>query len=48
MLHELYDDAPSGRYNVNDESFVDAEGDRWHTDEYGDKGGGMNYMWDYM
>ena len=27
---------------------VDAEGDRWHTDEYGDKGGGMNYMWDYM
>jgi len=30
------------------ESFVDAEGDRWHTDEYGDKGGGMNYMWDYM
>jgi len=23
MLHELYDDAPSGRYNVNDESFVD-------------------------
>ena len=32
----------------DDESFVDAEGDRWHTDEYGDKGGGMNYMWDYM
>ena len=33
---------------MDDESFVDAEGDRWHTDEYGDKGGGMNYMWDYM
>ena len=32
----------------DDESFVDAEGDRWHTDEYGDKGGGMNYMWDYL
>jgi len=30
------------------ESFVDSEGNRWHTDEYGDKGGGMNYMWDYM
>jgi hypothetical protein len=25
-------------------SFVDAEGDRWHTDEYGD----MSYMWDYQ
>ena len=33
---------------TDQESFVDAEGDRWHTDEYGDKGGGMNYMWDYM
>ena len=33
---------------MDDESFVDSEGDRWHTDEYGDKGGGMNYMWDYM
>jgi hypothetical protein len=33
---------------TDEESFVDAEGDRWHTDEYGDKGGGMNYMWDYM
>ena len=29
---------------MDDNSFVDAEGDRWHTDEYGDKGGGMNYM----
>jgi len=30
------------------ESFTDNEGNRWHTDEYGDKGGGMNYMWEYM
>ena len=33
---------------MDEESFVDKDGDRWHTDEYGDKGGGMNYMWDYM
>jgi len=26
------------------ESFVDADGDRWHTDEYGDR----SYMWEYM
>ena len=26
------------------ESFVDNNGDRWHTDEYGDR----SYMWDYM
>ncbi len=26
------------------DSFVDEEGDRWHTDEYGDR----SYMWDYM
>jgi len=25
-------------------SFVDAEGDTWHVDEYGDR----SYMWDYM
>jgi len=25
-------------------SFVDAEGDRWFTDEYGDR----SYMWEYM
>jgi len=25
-------------------SFVDTDGDRWHTDEYGDR----SYMWDYM
>ena len=25
-------------------TFVDDEGDRWHTDEYGDR----SYMWDYM
>jgi hypothetical protein len=30
---------------VNDtNSFVDNDGDRWYTDEYGD----MSYMWDYM
>ena len=33
---------------MDEESFVDKDGDRWHADEYGDKGGGMNYMWDYM
>jgi hypothetical protein len=26
------------------ESFVDKDGDTWHTDEYGDR----SYMWDYM
>ena len=26
-----------------DESFVDKDGDRWYTDEYGDR----SYMWDY-
>ena len=30
---------------LNDEtSFVDADGDRWYADEYGDR----SYMWDYM
>ena len=33
---------------TEDNSFVDPEGERWYADEYGDKGGGMNYMWDYM
>ena len=33
---------------MDETSFVDADGDRWFTDEYGDKGGGMNYMWDYL
>ncbi len=32
---------------TEDESFVDADGDRWFTDEYGDKGGGLDYMWNY-
>ena len=32
---------------LDDTSFVDADGDRWFTDEYGDKGGGMDYMWNY-
>ena len=26
-----------------EETFVDSEGDRWHTDEYGDR----SFMWDY-
>ena len=29
---------------LEDTSFVDDEGDRWHTDEYGDR----SYMWEYM
>ncbi len=33
-------------------TFVDDDGTRWFTDEYGDKGGGVDvsnsYMWDYM
>ena len=29
---------------LDDTSFVDDDGDRWHTDEYGD----MSYMWDYQ
>ena len=32
---------------LDEESFVDKDGDVWHVDEYGDKGGGMNYMWDF-
>ena len=34
---------------TEEESFVDEDGDRWHVDEYGDKGGGMDmdYMWNY-
>ena len=27
-----------------EDSFVDADGDRWYTDEYGDR----SYMWEYM
>jgi len=44
------DMAPFGFVNdgIGDESFVDGDGDRWFTDEYGDKGGGMDYMWNYM
>ena len=36
------DMAPFGFVNdgLGHESFVDDEGDRWFTDEYGDKGGG--------
>ena len=29
---------------TDESSFVDADGDRWFTDEYGDR----SYMWDYM
>jgi len=29
---------------LEEESFVDADGDRWHLDEYGDRA----YMWEYM
>ena len=29
---------------LESESFVDKDGDRWHTDEYGDR----SYMWEYM
>ncbi len=29
---------------LEETSFVDAEGDRWHTDEYGDR----SYMWEYQ
>ena len=41
--------SPFGFINdgLDDSSFVDAEGDRWYTDEYGDQGGGMDYMWNY-
>ena len=31
---------------LDNTSFVE-DGDRWFTDEYGDKGGGMDYMWNY-
>ena len=33
---------------MGEDQFVDEAGDRWFTDEYGDKGGGTNYMWDYL
>jgi len=29
---------------LDESTFVDSTGDRWHTDEYGDR----SYMWDYM
>ena len=29
---------------TEESSFVDAQGDRWYTDEYGD----MSHMWDYL
>ena len=43
------DMAPFGFINdgLDDSTFVDEDGDRWFTDEYGDQGGGMDYMWNY-
>ena len=43
------DMAPFGFINdgLDDSTFVDDDGDRWFVDEYGDKGGGMDYMWNY-
>jgi len=43
------DMAPFGFINdgLDDSTFVDDDGDRWFTDEYGDQGGGMDYMWNY-
>ena len=40
------DMAPFGfiQTGLETESFVDDDGTRWHTDEYGDR----SYMWDYM
>ena len=37
--------APFGFLNdgLDTDSFVDNEGDRWFTDEYGD----MSHMWEY-
>jgi len=32
---------------MDDTSFVDDDGDRWHTDEYGDRSYEFSYMWDY-
>ena len=39
------DMAPFGFINtgLEDNQFVDKDGDVWHTDEYGDR----SYMWDY-
>ena len=33
-----------GDKNADEGSFVDVDGDRWNTDEYGDR----SYMWEYM
>jgi len=33
---------------MDEDSFVDPEGDRWFTDEYGDQGGGLDYMWNFQ
>ena len=33
---------------MDEDSFVDPEGDRWFADEYGDQGGGLDYMWNFQ
>ena len=40
------DMAPFGfiQTGLDDESFIDNDGERWYADEYGDR----SYMWDYM
>jgi len=40
------DMAPFGfiQTGLDDESFIDKDGERWYADEYGDR----SYMWDYM
>ncbi len=47
MDDDRYDDMDDGDMDddgMDDTSFVDKDGDLWHTDEYGDR----SYMWDYM
>ena len=49
--HIEQDMAPFGFISdgVSEEvSFVDPDGDRWYTDEYGDKSTDVAYMWEYM
>ena len=40
------DMAPFGFVNdgLDEGSFIDKDGELWHTDEYGDR----SYMWDYL
>jgi len=32
---------------LDETTFVDADGDRWYADEYGNTAGGMDYMWNW-